>query len=354
MTPVEILRRRQLNQRLIASEFTQPAEVVAWLGAMQAQEYAHAKWAINLRLKNATTDALIEEAFNRGEILRTHVLRPTWHFVAPADIRWLLALTAPHVHRLNSYTARQHSLDASLCLRGLKVIVKALTGGQHLTRTELQSALARAKINVSGLALAYIVMHAELEGVICSGPRVGKQFTYALLDERVPAAKSLARDEALAALATRYFISRGPATARDFAYWSGLSLKDARAGVASLSAAFTRETIDGEDFIFKGSSVNSTKALLRTFVLPDYDECGMAYQDRRALFPAKRLVPPASKNGESYHVFVVSGKVAGTWTKTTKGKTISLHTNPFVALKPAETKSLARAVAAYCEFSAGR
>ena len=229
-TPTELLTARLRNQQLIASTRRKPAQVVSWLCAMQAQDYPAAKWAIGLaRARHARTRD-VEQAFNDGLILRTHVLRPTWHFVAPEDIRWLLALSAPRIHATNAYYYRQAGLDAKTFAKSCAMIHRALEGGKTLTRAELAMHLKRAKVPADGLKLAYLMMHAELEGVICSGPRRGKQFTYALLDERAPATKPKTRDEALAELAKRYFASHGPATVRDFAWWSGLTTKDAQTG----------------------------------------------------------------------------------------------------------------------------
>ena len=189
----------------------------------------------------------VEQAFNDGQILRTHVLRPTWHFVAPEDIRWLLALSAPRIHAANAYYYRQAGLDAKTFAKSCAMIHRALEGGKTLTRAELAVHLKRAKVPADGLKLAYLMMHAELEGVICSGPRRGKQFTYALLDERVPATKPKTRDEALAELARRYFASHGPATVRDFAWWSGLTVKDAQQAIDSVRPRLESSTIGGVD-----------------------------------------------------------------------------------------------------------
>ncbi len=227
MKKADIIHSRLLNQQIANSYFQQPGELVEWMGAMQAQEYAMAKWAIGLRIPGST-DAMVESAFNKGGILRTHLLRPTWHFVSPTDIRWMLALSAPRINAIGAYMYRQLKLDNAIFRRSAAVLLKTLEGGKYLTRTELQEALKQKKIIADGLRLGYIMMHAELEGLICSGPRQGKQFTYALLEERVPPVPALTRDESLALLAKKYFSSRGPATTIDFATWSGLTITDSK------------------------------------------------------------------------------------------------------------------------------
>jgi hypothetical protein len=188
MARPDIAHQRLINQHIAAAPFEKPSDVVNWLVAVQAQDYFGAKWALGLRLQDAH-DAEIDRAFNAGSILRTHVMRPTWHFVMPTDIRWLLALTAPRVHAVNAHRYRELELDDATLKRSRKVLTKALQGEKQLTRDELRDALQAAKIAADGQRLAYIVMAAELDGLICSGARRGKQFTYALLDERVPPAR---------------------------------------------------------------------------------------------------------------------------------------------------------------------
>src|SRR5215207_3273640 len=201
MKNFDIVRQRLHNQRLSTTTFTNPSDLVGWLGAVQSQDYAAAKWALGQRIKNATDDA-IEQAFNAGLILRTHVMRPTWHFVRPEDIRWMLALTAPRILTQSATYFRKLELDKSIFKRSNAVITKALKGGKQLTRAELMSVLKLNGIaNDNLLRFTYLIVHAELNGVICSGARRGKQFTYALLDERVPQTRTRERDEALAELA---------------------------------------------------------------------------------------------------------------------------------------------------------
>lgn len=185
------------------------------MGAVQSQDFAAAKWAIGLRLPESK-DTEIERVFNDGEILRTHVLRPTWHFVAPEDIRWMLALTAPRVNQCISYYYRKLELDAAVFKKSNEIIIKALEGGSQLTRAKLMLKLEQAGILTNDLRSNHLMIRAELDAVVCSGARKGKQFTYALLEERVPPAKTLSRDEALAELSARYFTSHGAATLQDF------------------------------------------------------------------------------------------------------------------------------------------
>src|SRR5579859_7689416 len=238
---LDIAHRRLHNQFLSQQTFEKPGELVQWLGAVQAQDYGAAKWALGLRL-HGTTDTMIEQAFAGGEILRTHVMRPTWHFVTPADIRWMLMLTAPRVLAASAYYFRLSELDDALFAKTNAALAEALQGDKQLTRSELALALQQAGIAVGDLLrLTYIIMRAELDGIICSGARRGKQFTYALLDERVPQSRVLDHNEALAEFALRYFTGHGPATLQDFVWWSGLTVADAKAGLEMASSQLIRE-----------------------------------------------------------------------------------------------------------------
>src|ERR1051325_3107783 len=170
MNSRDLVAQRLHNQKLSAPDFRKPLEVVRWFGAVQSQDFEAAKWALALRMQSAT-NAAIEDDFNRGKILRTHLMRPTWHFVAPDDIRWLLELTAPRVNLKCAPNYRKLELDDAVFKRSRKVLEKALRNRKYLKRSEL-----RQKLNESGIAandtirLAHILIRAELEGVVCSGP----------------------------------------------------------------------------------------------------------------------------------------------------------------------------------------
>ncbi len=268
-----------------------------------------AKWAVGLRMASAK-DADVERAFQAGHILRTHLLRPTWHFVSPQDIRWLLKLTAPHVHRQNASIYRNQGLDEQTLCAARKAIEAALSGGIALSRNELAQVLSCVGIRAAGQRLAYLMMHMELEGAVVSAGRAGKQFTYALLEERCPATPVPSQDDMLGMLAERYFLSRGPATARDFAYWSGLSLGDARRGAAMLGAQFAREKEGASEWIFPQCPPATPAADRGTFLLPDYDEYGMGYKDRSALAPERE---PDAFPPDTSHWLILRGRIEGTW-----------------------------------------
>lgn len=355
---IDIVGQRLRNQKLVRSDVRSPAEIVAWLGAVQSQDYAGAKWALNLRGHRSAgsaglTDADVDRAFNDGAILRTHALRPTWHFVAPADIRWILSLTGPRVQVGNRHYCRKNGLDEKILACSRRTLERALRGGKHLTRTALGAALARAGIAGTGQRLAYLMMDAELEQVICSGPRLGKQFTYALLDERAPRARALKGDEALAELTRRYFASHGPATVRDFVWWSGLTVKSARTGLEMLGDAVVSGTEDGLTY-WSMPSRRSTKASTRSadptvYLLPNYDEYLIAHKDRGQCLDPSGLPPPGAFDGFP-HQLVIDGILRGAWRRTLSARAAEIVVRPFRALSKTEKLALSDAVERYGTF----
>jgi len=345
----DILSHRLHNQQLSRSAFDRPGEVVAWLGAVQAQDYSGAKWALGQRVPGAT-DASVERAFADGAILRTHLMRPTWHFVAPADIRWMLGLTGPRVNAVNAYYYRALGLDEAVFKHSQAVLTRALAGGRDLTRRELDLALQEAGIAAKGPGLAYLVMRAELDGLVCSGPRRGKQFTYVLLDERVPPTGPLDPDQALAELARRYFTGHGPATLRDFVWWSGLTAADARLGIELVGSHLARETIDGKTY-WLSPSATPPEMPTAAYLLPNYDEYTIAYKERGAFFDAQQARGLGPRDREPFnHAIVVGGRVVGTWKATPKRDVVVVDSRLFVELSETEKHALAAAVERYGAF----
>jgi hypothetical protein len=348
MNTTDIIRFRLSNQQIADTKFKRPEEILGWFGAMQAQEFAGAKWAFGLRLKDEN-EGSIDTLFNEGKILRTHLLRPTWHFVLPQDIRWMLALTAPRVHAVNKYYYKKFELDSSLLQRANKVLVTMLRDGKTLTRATLNKALGRGKIKAEGLRLGYIFMQAELEGIICSGPREGKQFTYALLDERVRPSKPMHPEESLAELSKRYFASRGPATMQDFVWWSGLTAAQAKEGVALLDKTFIRERLGDQEYILNPPSSREERKVQTTFLMPDYDEYGISYKDRSALFKNIHESKIDVSTVSSYsHMLIVDGVISGTW-KMTNSKSIEIEISPLFEM-PKKLRAIDNAIERYKSF----
>jgi hypothetical protein len=343
-----IANQRLYNQRLEGQKFQTPAEVVGWLGAVQAQEYLHARWALGVRMENAT-EAAVEKAFYEGKILRTHVMRPTWHFVTPEDIRWILELTAPRVHTVNGFMYRKLELDEGLLARSNEIIINSLMGGKHLTRAELGAILTENGIDTSdGMRLGYIVHYAELEGIVCSGARRGNQHTYALIEERAPQARRLAHDEALAELTLRYFTSHGPAMIKDFAWWSGLTVAQVKSGIAMLGGQLASEEVDGDTYYFSASQPAAQTPTTRGYLLPPYDEYGIAYKNHNiSLHPA---FLEQVKNAVFGGITLVDGQMVGYWRRTISKKATTVQSEPFRVLSNDEQEVIAEAAARYCAF----
>lgn len=351
MTGIDIAHLRLHNQGISQSAFRKPNEVVGWLAAVQAQDYAAAKWALGLRVQDAT-DADLEQAFAEGSILRTHLLRPTWHFVTPADIRWMLALSAPRVHAANRSMYRRSELDQETRKRSNAALIKALQGGRQLTRDELREVLQRAGIATDGqFRMAYIMMQAELEGIVCSGARRGKQFTYALLDERAPGTGTLEREEDLAELARRYFASRGPATVQDFAWWSGLAAAEARSGLELVKSQLLGEVLDGQTYWLSPSAPVAREPSPSVHLLPNYDEYIVGYADRGAVFDASYIERLDLRGNILFtHTIVLDGRVVGTWKRTLRKREVVIETNTFTRLTKAEDQAVAAAARQYGKF----
>lgn len=310
-----IATRRLHFQSLARPRFERAEHVVEWLGAVQSQDYAAAKWAVAQRT-TAADDGGLERAYNAGTILRTHILRPTWHFVPAKDIRWMLALTAPRIRQTIAFQGRWVGLDPKSVLKSLRLIAKALSGGRQMTRAEMSTLLGQR-----GIPLGHLLMQAELDGLICSGTLQGKQHTFALLDERAPATRRIERDEALARLAWRYFRSHGPATFKDFRWWSGLSSSDAKEAIA-IAPGLVSETIDGTPYWLTDKPVGAARTG-RLYLLPNFDEFLVAYADRSASYDG------AEKNLALANTVVLDGRVVGTWKRAFKGQGVQVHVKLF-------------------------
>jgi hypothetical protein len=309
---MNVVRQRLARQFLLDTAFRSGREVVQALGAVQSQDFAGAKWALSQRTIGAT-DAEIEREFSDGALIRTHVLRPTWHFVDPSDVRWMLALTAPRVKSAMASYNRKFELDAAVFRRSHAAIEKALRDGQFRTRAELRTTLARARVGIgSPQRMGHLMMEAELDGVACSGPRRGRLFTYALFDERVPTSAPVDRDEALLRLTRCYFRTRGPATAHDFSWWSGLSMADVRRGIDVAGRELDAVALGGRSHWLAGDVTPRRRAVAH--LLPNYDEYFIGHRDRSAI--GQRLGSVQAVTGGNAliaHVVAVDGQLVGGW-----------------------------------------
>lgn len=348
---MNIAARRVFNQHLARPLFEKPGDVVRRMGAVQAQDYLGSLWAVGLRTRGAT-EGVVERAIADRSVVRTWPMRGTLHFVAASDVRWMLGLLTPRVVARSAGRYRQLELDERTFARSGDVLTRALRGGRSLTRNALYGVLESARIPVKGQRGIHILSRLAQDGLICFAAREGKQHTFALLEEWVPAAVSLKREEALAELARRYFESHGPATLQDFVWWSGLKTTDARAGLEAAEPNLLRETVEGRTYWLPSSADDSASeskgASPSALLLPVYDEYTVAYRDRTAVLSPSDA--GRAGNGIFRHVLVIDGRVAGTWGRALRKDSVVITLSPFVKVGRVEARAVASAADRYGKF----
>jgi hypothetical protein len=343
-TAPALLARRLRAQRLVGTGFRSPVDVVRWFGAVQAQDYGAAKWALALRSR-AATDAAIDELVDTGAILRTHVMRPTWHFVVPEDVGWLVELTGARLRAGLAGRYRQLEIDERQMRRAFDAFARALSERGPLTRPELARVLEAARIPPAGQRLPHFLLAAETYGLLVSGPRRGREHTYALRTVRAPQTHALDRDAALAELAHRYFRGHGPATARDFVWWSGLTLSDARVAIALAGDRLKRYARDGVE---RWAASDASPAPIPTgtaHLLPNFDEYTVGYADRSALADPRHPFDASlfSFGSVLANVVIVDGRVRAAWSRTLARSGVDLEVRPLGSLTRGESVAVARA-----------
>ncbi|HEX7489436.1 MAG TPA: winged helix DNA-binding domain-containing protein [Anaeromyxobacteraceae bacterium] len=342
--------QRLVHQRIATPTRASPAAAVSRLLAVQAQDYLGALWAVGLRTSGATERA-VERALAAREIVRTWALRGTIHLVAAADLRWLLELLAPREVQRAAGRRAQLRLDGATIAKSARIVARALRGGKQLKRNDLYALLEQAGIACASSRGLHILRHLAQDGVVCFGAREGKQPTFALLEEWVPWARSLPRDEALGMLALRYFAGHGPATSQDLAWWSGLGLREARTGLAAVASRLEREVIAGQAYHWTGQGAAPRPRRGDAFLLPPFDEFLMGYRDRGAALAAEHagLVSPGG-NGIFHPVVVLGGRVAGTWRRTIGKDGVAMTFTPFLPFTDRQRAAVATAAGRYGKF----
>lgn len=319
---------RMHSQQLASPKFEDPKGLVSWMGAIQAQDYPMSKWAVGARLQSGSLQA-VDEALKRGEILRTHVLRPTWHFVAAEDIRWMLKLSGQRIKSAYVSSAKGHQLDITDKQYGQfnDLIVRILEGNKSLTKQEIEAEVNQQGIKTVEPLIRRLISNSEIEGVVCSGVDKGNKQTYALLDERAPKVAEIHKEEALARLASRYFQSHSPASLADFAWWSGLSLTEARQAVGLIKS----ELITDSDNLFAHESYKEIAPLKNDIIhlLPSFDEYLISYKDRTAVLDLEHHPKAFNRFGTFYPVILHNGKIVGNWNKTVKKSQVVIETSFF-------------------------
>lgn len=338
------------NQLISLLKYKKPHDVVAWLGAVQAQDYLGSLWAIALRTNNAT-EKDIEQAIIRKEIIRTWPMRGTLHFVAAEDIKWMLALMTPRVLRNSAFRRKNLEIDDEVLEKSKRLCIKALQGGKQLTRLAMYQVLEAGGIHTSGQRGLHIFGHLAQIGVLCFGVREGKQPTLTLLDEWAPHAKSLPKDEAVATLVYRYFTSHGPATVQDLMWWSGLTTSEIKEGIAMNSSKLASETMNNKTYWFSKDIPNIQSDNDAVYLLPAFDEYVVSYKDRSDVLQTihKQHINPGN-NGMLSPTIVSNGQVIGTWKRNIKTKEVALILSPFAKLTHEEKMKIQNTTKRYSEF----
>jgi Winged helix DNA-binding domain len=342
-----VLRRRLFTQHLVGRKLDGPEDVVRLLAAVQSQEYAHGFWSLGMRTRGSTyTD--IKSAFDEGRILRTHMLRTTWHFVAPEDIRWILAATSPRVLVAFGNHFRGLGLDERSQRETGDLVVTLLEGGAHLTRKEIGVELQRRGISTEGERLAYIVMSAELRGLICSGPMRGAQHTYAVLDERVPPGLTYEAADARAELAVRFFAGHGPASLKDLTRWSTMTVTDARAGISAAGDRLASMEVYGQTLWFDPAAPKPRAKPMTAHLLPLYDEALLTYP--QLSFPAAPGHPHPPDEVLFVGSVIVAERNVGTWRRMITGRKLVIETDLAPGLDEARVAAVKAAVGELTQF----
>ncbi len=344
-----ITLRRLVSQGLYKPRFKTPEEAVGWLGAIQGQDYYGAKWSVGLRVPGST-DATIEQALSEHRLVRTWALRGTLHFVAASDVRWLVPLVAPRIVAGNTRRYRELGLEEETLARINDILLNAVSGGQGLDRRVLFAHLEQNGISPEGQRGVYMLQRASLDGLICQGPAPRNNPLFFALDECVRPGRTMAHEEALAELATRYWMSRGPATLDDFVWWSGLPTSEARTALKAIQSSVVEDDIESKSYWCFSSSLSPRPPRISCSLLPGFDEYLLGYRDRSASLDVPHYNRLTPTNGMPPPTIVLGGKVLGTWKRTLNKDTVTIALNPFHKLDDSEKDLIAIAAKRYGQF----
>ncbi len=341
---------RLIAQRIVTPAAASPAETVRWMLALQAQDFPGVKWSVGLRQRGGT-QAAVEAACDAGEIVRSWPMRGTLHLVAAEDLHWMLELTTPRSVASAGDRRAYLGIGDLDVERARHIAEAALTGGRVLTREALLGSIAAGGVSTHGQRGYHLLWYLAQTGTLVLGPAHGRQQTFALLDDWVPRPRRLERDEALGELALRFFASHGPATAKDLARWSGLTMAQVRLGIGVAGAALTTLELDGIPYLLAPETLEVAAPTVRVHLLPGFDEYVLGYQDRTAVLApehSQAIVPGG--NGVFRPTIVVDGAVAGTWRRTVKAREVVVEAAPFAPLTRPLLAGLRDAVEAYGSF----
>jgi hypothetical protein len=315
MNTSELLYIRLYNQLLASHQLKEPQEVVSWMGAMQSQSLDSAKWAIGVRLEDKTVKD-IDEALNTGKIIRTHILRPTWHFVSADDIHWMFDLSNPRLKPIYRSYVKTTGADELLIYRAIPFLEKVLMDDKHMTKKEINDVLQTHNILLDNVHLNMLIHYAEMEGIMVNGRLKGNKQTFTLLEEWVPRKETLHKEEALERLARRFFTSHAPATLNDFAWWSGLTLTECKQAIEMIKIDFVCEMVNGREFWMRNDVIIPPVSGDSALLLPPFDEFAISYKNRSELINETHYSKVMTKNGIFSPTVMWKGEIIGLWKKT--------------------------------------
>lgn len=348
MNRAELLQRRLTTHHLTSRDFKSAGEAVRWFGAVQAQDFFASMWAIGQRMKKAV-EADVEKAIADKEIVRSYPMRGTLHFVPPEDLRWMLKLMTPRIISKSAKLYRDASLNAAVFKKSASIFERALQGENQLTREEMYEVLEDNKIATKNYRGLHILGHLSQEGLLCFGPRKGKQQTFVLLDEWIPQHAAITRDDALAKLTLNYFTGHGPASLQDLVWWSGLTVADIKAGIEMVKSKLQEEEFDGVTY-YSSQGVRSKK-FPDALLLPVYDEYTVAYKDRDLLLDEKAVKSLKKMNNLVFtNTVVVDGVVVAVWRRTIKKEKTIIEVNPLITPTSAQKEKIGEAARKYGAF----
>lgn len=318
---------RLLNHRLVQSNLSAAQEVVAWMGAMQAQDLPMSLWGTGLRAQQSQQEVIA--AIDQGKIIRTHVMRPTWHLVHAQDVHWMLNLSAESIKKALKSRHKQLGIDQNLLKDVYKLFSNQFKNNSHLTRDTLLELLIKSGIRLEDNRGAHLLMLAELDQILCSGAVIKNETSYACYDQRITLKCNYSREEAIYHLSRRYFQSHGPATVDDFCWWSGLNKSEAKSGILSLGQEIHSERKSEKWYYQIPKVITASSTLNMVQLLPAYDEYIISYTERGEILPAKVQSTTISTNGVFRPVILVNGRAAGLWKRTIKKQSVEIELSWF-------------------------
>lgn len=344
-----VINLRLNNQLLMGSDLKTPQDVVSWMGAVQAQDFNMSKWALGVRLP-LLNDKSVEDAVNKGQIIRTHILRPTWHLVAAQDIHWMLELSRPRLRPVSRSYNTAVGLTDLVSAKAHDIIRQTLESGKHLTRSQIGDVLNDKGIELNSHQLNQIMFGAELEGIVCNGAIAGNKQTYCLLEERILKTEIFDKETALERLARKYFTSHAPATLNDFFWWSGLTMSDARRAMEMIKPDFVVEKIDSLEYWINNSFAELQSSHESVFLLPAWDEFIVSYKNRQHIVSDEHYQKVISKNGIFKPIVVKDGQIIGIWKRVKKKDRVSAEIELFSDVDSTTAKLIKKASDSFDRF----